>query len=211
MSPEWNKFKLLAEQEWMISLDYNNQLAPEIEMIKKLAGWDSNDTKIYLKFNKNIQCKIQSAIEYGLIHKNYLDNITDPHPSAPSLVDLSVDNIYLDFFGIDFDAQLMILEDLNGKGTLRVWNTTPTMRDYGVKTFPACTASSPSTDVQIIEDAQELLTKTCIPNGELLGDGYCRKHMETENVTIPFALIRIIICYFKVDFKTLDKYWISKE
>ena len=216
MSTMWQKFELLAQQEWMISLDTNNPLtkiekiAPEIEMIKKLAACDSNDTKIYFKFNKWIQNKIQCAIEDGFEDHNDWDCYY-PHPSAPSLIDLSVDGICCDFFGIEFDAQLMIWHELNGKGTLRVWNTTPTMiNDTKVMIFPACTVlPPPSTDIKIIEDTQELLTKTCIPNGKLLGHGYCRKH--TENKIIPDALIGMIIRYFNVDLKTLDKYWISKE
>ena len=215
----WQKFELLAQQEWMISLNTNNPLAkiekiaPEMEMIKKLAECDSNDTKIYFKFNKWIQNQIQSAIEDGL-EDNYWDyHTTDPHPPAPSLVDLSVDGICCDFFGINFDAQLMIWHELNGKGSLRVWNTTPTMiNDSKVMIFPACIVlPPPTTDIKIIEDTQELLTKTCIPNGELLGNGYCREYTETENIIIPLALIRMIIRYFNVDFQTLDKYWISKE
>ena len=107
----------------------------------------------------------------------------------------------------------MIWHELNGKGSLRVWNTTPTMiNDSKVMIFPACIVlPPPTTDIKIIEDTQELLTKTCIPNGELLGNGYCREYTETENIIIPLALIRMIIRYFNVDFKTLDKYWISKE
>ena len=208
----WKKFELFAKKKWMVSLDNDNilteiqEIAPEIKMIKKLAKCDSKNTKIYLQFNQRIQNKIQSAIEDALEYKTI-----NPY-RTPSLGDLSIDNICYDFFGImTFETQLMIWEDLNGKGIIRVWNTTPTMINDRVMTFPACIVSSPSTDVKIIEDTQQLLTETCIPNGELLGNGYCRKYMDTENVIIPFALIRMIIRYFNVDFKTLNKYWISKE
>ena len=46
MSPEWKKFKLLAEQECMASCVTDDLLTPEIEMLKKLAGWVSNDANI---------------------------------------------------------------------------------------------------------------------------------------------------------------------
>ena len=200
----WQKFELLVQQKWMISLDNDNQLtkieeiAPEMEMIKKLAGCESNDTKIYFKFNERIQNKIQCEIEYGLEDNNYWEHYTtNPHP-AQSLVDLSVDGICCDFFGINLGAQLMIWNELNGKGILRVWDTTPTMiNDMTVKTFPACIVSLPSTNVKIIEDTQRLLTGTCIPNGVALGRGYCRNQMEEHKVKIPHALIEMIIIIMK--------------
>ena len=208
----WKKFELLAEKLWVVSLDNHNnileeieEIAPEIQMMKKLAKCDPETTKIYLKFNQRIQNEIQSEIEDALENKTI-----NPY-RTPSLGDLSVDNICYDFFGITFEAQLMIWEDLNGKGIIRVWDTTPTMVNDRVITFRACIEPSPSTDIKIIEDTQIFLKEICIPNGVALGHGYCRNVMKEKKINIPYALIKMIIKYFNIDLKTINKYWINNK
>ena len=210
-SPCWRKFELLAEKTWIVSVDAEfEETAPEIAMIKKLAKCDS---KMYLKFNEKTQNDIQFAIEDALEYKTSINRRLqmEAYP-GPSLGDLSIDDIRYDFFGITCEAQLKIWPELNGTGIIRVWNTTPTMiNDIKVKTFPACIVSPLNTNIKIIEDTQRLLTETCIPNGELLGHGYCRKYEVKEEINIPIALRLLIICYFNVNNQTLNKYWIINE
>ena len=60
-------------------------------------------------------------------------------------------------------------------------------------------------DILIINDTKQLITNICQPNAALLADGYCRNHMEQNNVHIPRYLIQIILRYFNITLKHLNE------
>ena len=192
------------KKEWMVSLDTYlftqiKEIEHEMEIIKQLAKADpTKRDSIYFKFNDKIQRKIHTTIAFAL----FFDHHDCPRKLSSNIM---VNDICYDFFGINFETTLMICKDFNDSGILRMWNAIPKIKNNDkIITFGACTISSKK-EILIIDDTKELITKTCTPNGKLLGKGYCREHENENNCNIPWYLIEIIVRYFNITLNHLHK------
>ena len=146
----------LDEDEWMVSLDtllftQITEIEPELKFIKKLSRKDS----IYCKFPLRIQRKIQSTIAFRLFFQKFYNSATNSQYLANDLI---VNDLSYEYFGVKFDATLIVWKHWSSMGQLRIWNSTPKLVNDGIITFSACTVSS-KTNVKIIEDICLLYVK----------------------------------------------------